>query len=220
MSENWKTDPGYDSVHARRFELSLDWISCLLPKGAHVLELGAPGTFTRLLREARPDVTIANRENDLRYPVRHDTPAEASSEIGRYDAVLCMEVLEHIHDQEAEKPTEWRATGTGYLLGYAHRMLKTGGFIFITTPNACGYHAIHNALTMQAPAVYRPHVREYAPQEVAAMVQSAGFTIERFATETCWAYGTLGDRTRLQSWTDSHYPSEHRGDDIFLIARK
>ena len=213
MSENWKTDPAYDKVHARRFALSLEWIKPLLRADSQVLELGGAGAFTKILRRDFPHAILIESNFDLRYPANTEF-------LEAVDSILCMEVLEHIHDQEADTPTEWRGTGTANLLAEAFAALKPGGFLFLTTPNVCSHHAIFNALTMAAPCVYRPHVREYAPSEVAAMLKAAGFTIERFETLNCWSYGTGGDRARLEKFTATYFPTEHRGDDIFVIARK
>jgi hypothetical protein len=214
MSENWNTDPDYRKVHAKRFELSLQWLMPIVTLDAKVLELGGNGAFTKMFRTPS-GCQIHPRESDLRY-----ADDNFKSWAGQYDGILCMEVLEHIHDQETQKPTEWRGTGTAEMLRFALEMLKPGGWLFLTTPNVCSHHAIFNALTMAAPAVYRPHVREYAPSEVVALLREAGFTIDRFETVNCWTYGTAGDRERLAAFTEEHFRTDHRGDDIFVIARK
>ena len=37
----------------------------------------------------------------------------------------------------------------------------------LTTPNASSLNVLHKVLMQQPPMVYRPHVREYAPHELA-----------------------------------------------------
>ena len=136
-----------------------------------------------------------------------------------------MEVFEHLHDLPPTSgiPTEWAGTGATSMLRTIRSMLKPGGLLFLTTPNACSLDVLHKVLTHQPPMVYRPHVREYAPHELAALVRDAGFESIEVTTHDCWdndcmpagmpaklrdAIGRLGFRT------------DARGQDIFLTARK
>lgn len=211
----WRNDPAYDQVHEKRFALSLEALKPYLSKTAKVLCLGEPGSFERDLMGAVD--SIKSIREDLRYPF-----AENKSYDDVFDIVLCMEVLEHIHDQDAQKPTEWRSTGTDNLLRESFRLLKPGGIFFLTTPNACSLNVIEKVLTMQAPMVYRPHVREYAPAEVDAMLKGHGFQIVSFETHDCWG-GGMGNFRRAVLQKVMHEgicASPHRGEDIFVIARK
>ncbi len=204
----------YDQIHAERYRLSLEALRPHLARGMRVLCLGDAGTFEKTIFDLTGDVLAYTY--DLRKPFSPQIGGES------IDLVLCMEVLEHVHDQEAEKPTEWRATGTRNLLAESFRLLKPGGLLFLTTPNACSLNALAKLLTMQPPMVFRPHVREYAPSELVAMVADAGFTIESVATHDCWGGGVDAHSAALiEELLARHaHASPHRGEDIFLKARK
>lgn len=215
-AQDWKNDEAnYNATHARRFELSRQALKPLLKHGERVLECGAPGKFSAdLAREFQ--VTVENTTGDLRYNLSLRKPAN------HFDAVLCMEVFEHLHDQEADTPTEWRATGTDNLLRETFRVLKPGGFLFLTTPNACSFNVLEKVLTMQPPMMYRPHVREYSPGEIDQALKAHGFRIESFTTHDCWGGGCSGVRRREFEalLARASCQSPHRGECIFVIARK
>ena len=216
----WRNDPAYDQVHEKRFALSLEALRPYLTKSTRVLCLGEPGSFE--MGHVLPLVGLLTSQiSDLRYSF--STPGIAQTDNDRdFDVILCMEVLEHIHDQDAQKPTEWRSTGTDNLLRESFRLLKPGGIFFLTTPNACSLNVLEKVLTMQAPMVYRPHVREYAPAEVDAMLKGHGFQIVSFETHDCWG-GGMGNFRRAVLQKVMHEgicASPHRGEDIFVIARK
>lgn len=210
----WRNDPDYDRVHEKRFALSLEALRPYLKPDSRVLCLGGVGSF-EATRVSPTVATLHEYAKDLRYAF---DPQLAEG----YDVILCMEVLEHIHDQDAQKPTEWRSTGTDNLLRESFRLLKPGGIFFLTTPNACSLNVLEKVLTMQPPMVYRPHVREYAPAEVDAMLKGHGFQIVSFETHDCWG-GGMGNfrRSVLEKvLKDGLAQSPHRGEDIFVIARK
>lgn len=206
----------YNSVHARRFALSLEWVLRLLPpNGGRVLELGGGGEFTRMLCDAMlPRVELVQSQGDLRSVRLPDDP---------FDLVLCMEVIEHIHDQaRAGIPTEWEGTGAAHLMGEIARVLRPGGALFLTTPNAASANVLHKVITGQAPMVYRPHVREYTCWEIDALVKAAGLRLERIETLEPWANSMpAGMRERIGAFLRSlGVDTEMRNEDIFAIARK
>lgn len=203
---------GYDDVHAKRFERSLQQIKEHLKPGARILELGGGGHFTEQLRAEGYDVTIS--QGDLRY---------ASLPVG-FDAALCMEVLEHIHDQESVIPTEWRGTGATHMLRQAHISLKPGGLLFITTPNADSINVINKVVHRQGPMVYRPHVREYSVKELMKVVFDAGFALKSYETWDPWhnSIDPAWEHAITKLLTDGLGASGavDRGEDIFLWAHK
>lgn len=203
----------YAAVHAKRFELSLQWIVPHLLSGADVYELGGATEFTGMLKAAA-DFAGAS-QHDLRY----DRPQIPD---GRFDVVLCMEVIEHIADKDGLH-TEWTGDGVDTMLREAFRILKPGGILFLTTPNAASITAIHHALRLAPPMIYRPHVREYAPYELDEIVRAAGFVIERRETLDVWRNAISPEHhRRISEFIDysGFYPRELRGEDIFMLARR
>jgi len=207
----------YEQVHAKRYSQSVEWVSAVAPNGARLYEMGGQGPFKDIIRHRRQDITIDASEGDLRRP--------SGIPECTYDGVLCMEVIEHIHDNEPEDggiPTEWRATGTDVVCAEAYRILKPGGFFFLTTPNAHSINVLHKVLTNQAPMVFRPHVREYTPYEIKQMGKKAGFVLKRFETIDVWNNSMQPHVKRriIQMIQNMAFPMAERGEDIFALFTK
>ena len=202
---------GYDDVHQKRFELSLSQIKYNVETGSHILELGGGGKFTDMLRAEGYKVSIPF--DDYRY-------AEFT---GAYDAVIAMEIVEHLHDQEANIPTEWRGTGLDHTLAQCKRATKPGGWFFCTTPNADSLNVINKVIHRQAPMVYRPHVREYTVHELVGAVRKANFEVTHVETYECWDNSMSPHMraviTRMLMDQLGPHGLDHRGEDIFLWAR-
>lgn len=203
---------GYDDVHAKRFELSLQTILANVTTGAKILELGGGGHFTEVLRSRGFDVTIPT--GDFRYEV---FPSG-------FDAALCMEVIEHIHDQEADIPTEWRGTGVDNMMSAMFQALRPGGFLLLTTPNADSLNVINKLIHRQGPMVYRPHVREYTVHELVGITRKVGFTVTLAETHECWDNSMSPEwRQKITRLIVDHYGMNgmiNRGEDIFVLAKK
>jgi SAM-dependent methyltransferase len=217
--------PTYEEVHAKRFALSLEWLRPLLgdditesPTGSkprHVLECGGESPFTRALRGWGVDVEGTT----------HDLRDESNGPADRWDGVLCMEVLEHINDRNPPAgriAAEWQGDGVRCLLAEIYRWLRPGGWLFLTTPNAASITVLHHAMGLRPPALFRPHVREYAPYELDELVRAAGFAIERRETIDVWRNAiSEADHQRIVRFlAGAGYSTELRGEDIFLLARK
>jgi SAM-dependent methyltransferase len=114
-----------------------------------------------------------------------------------------------------------------------HRILKPGGHLLLTTPNAASFRAISAILQGYHPGFFaayiRPtahgdvearHNREYAPQEVRALLENSGFTVLRLET------GEFRDEPHPEfAWVGyllRHYKleTELRGDGLFALGRK
>ena len=203
---------GYDDVHAKRFELSLRTVVDNVPAGASILELGGGGYFTEQLVAAGYKVTVP--QGDFRY-----TTFE-----GVYDAVLCMEVIEHIHDQEDKTPTEWRGTGADHMMSAMFKALRPGGFMLLTTPNADSLNVINKLIHRQGPMVYRPHVREYTVHELVEITRKAGFFVTLAETHECWDNSMTPEwRRKITRLITEHYGVSgmiNRGEDVFLLAKR
>jgi SAM-dependent methyltransferase len=182
----------YVGVHARRF---VETLRRLPPFPVHprVLELGAvPYSMTILLRRYRlaevdtysfyeveegPKTHVLESPDGLeRYrfeyrPINIERDPFPSAD-GSYDLVLCCEVLEHV------------LINPSHMFFEAHRALKPGGFLVVTTPNVARaqnikalaegrniYDAYHGN------GIYGRHNREYTAAEVRALLESCGFDL-------------------------------------------
>jgi len=185
----------YLDAHLRRLLVTQQMIPCS-SAGGRVLELGAaPYLMTLLLRHSgKVDLYTADYRGDdcsaefsvlLHNPVcgEHCTLLCQNFNVEKdrfpypdefFDGVLCCELLEHL----ASDPT--------HMLMEAHRVLKVGGWILITTPNVL---VLRNLTTLvikrtniYAPysgyGVYGRHNREWTLEEVVQLLTGCGFQIE------------------------------------------
>ena len=128
------------------------------------------------------------------------------------DGVLICEVLEHF------------TLDPLHCLIEANRILKVGGFIVLTTPNAASWFSVYRALNYEHPSrwpVYtlnpanrknHIHAREYLPSEVDLLLAGAGFdNIEIFTRD----YAVNAPHRPIEG-----FGTEHRGEGIFARAYK
>lgn len=134
---------------------------------------------------------------------------------GEFDAVLCCEILEHLH------------TDPMGLFAEMNRVLKPGGVLLLTTPNLASAHAVEETMRGASPYGYgkfelggKPtdrHNREYTAAEVARLAVAGGFAISQLRTfDFYWP----GKREVLRSLAVRGFPIAGRGDSTFLSARK
>lgn len=223
MNATKKSADDYATVHARRFELSLQWLKgtgLLFGPETAVLELGGESPFTPLLRDRYPGV---NLHTPYGYDLREVLPMELRDMSCRYDLVLAMELLEHISDPEHDGiHTEWTGIGARNLLKSCWSALKPGGWLFLTTPNPCSITALRYCLSLAPPMIYRPHFREYAPYELDELLRQTGFTIVSRETFDVWRNAiTPQEHKSISEMLAKHgFPTHLRGEDIFVLARR
>ena len=171
----------------------------LLPGKVSVLELGASPYFMTFLiqKYLGYEVTPANYFDDYGIPAKPgiqeqtvNSAAFHESHTFRYrlfnierdpfpypdasfDLVLCCEILEHL------------LMDPSHMLREAHRVLKPGGSIFLSTPNVCSLDNIRNLLrgrnlfhAYSGYGVYGRHNREYTKQELADLLKAHNFEPE------------------------------------------
>lgn len=211
----------YVETHATRFYETLRFLPNLLPN-ARILELGAiPYYFTILLarfRGVHADTLsffefekcdsathiVENAAAGERYEF-HYQPLNIETDVfpfadNSYDLVLCCEVLEHL------------LINPSHTLYEAHRVLRPGGHLLITTPNAVRWD---NLLAMirgtniydryHGNGIYGRHNREYSASEVGELLKANGYEIERLETISVY-------RKFLDMFAD-------RRDNIFALGR-
>ncbi|HKX26383.1 MAG TPA: methyltransferase domain-containing protein, partial [Blastocatellia bacterium] len=131
-----------------------------------------------------------------------------------FDAALCCELIEHL------------TTDPMHMLIELNRVLKWGGLLILTTPNISSAFSLGKALSGNSPYVYGEynpkspgyrHSREYAPGEIRAALNCAGFNVIRLYTKDLWC---RTDEPFLQWLDQTGVPRELRGDNIFAVGRK
>jgi SAM-dependent methyltransferase len=190
-----------DLNHVRRYALSLGWI----PEGEGRLldPASGAGHFTRVLAGQRRYAIETPAYFNL-----EKTPAPYPDDT--FEGVLLMEVLEHFTGDPM------------FALAELNRILKPGGFLFLTTPNLASWGALHHLIHHESPYLYGVftrnadtdrHNREYTVAEVGRLVTAAGFRVERL--EGVAAYPSHDAYPPIPG-----IPAENRGDTVFCLGRK
>jgi SAM-dependent methyltransferase len=229
----------YVARSSGRFAITAQLARGAIPGAGRVLELGAdPFVFTQVLVEQGVEPVLAGqprgvwtREPNGVEPVRlrwaqHDERLElhrfdAERDLWpfadeAFDVVVCMEVLEHL------------AYSPAHLLHEANRVLRDGGVLLLTTPNALAAETVSKVLRGQSfgecYSGYGPsdrHNREYTRAEVEAVLLAANFA-PRVEAHNIAGYEPR-DRFARVLRTAASAPlerlSRHR-DHLFALARK
>ncbi len=202
--------------HKYRYYLTLTWLETIIgaQKGMVALEMGGEGLSSDLLRAHFPQVTWKVTQGDLRYPWS-DVPAES------VDLIVSMEVLEHLSDLPDGINHGFFRTGLKATLKESCRVLKPGGMMMITTPNAGSIIHLESSLAGLRPWFYVHHIREYAIQELLDELSEAGFVIHRWKAVHCLSSDLFPNHVRaFQMLVDYQQPTANRGDDLFIVAGK
>ncbi len=210
----------YIQFHAKRYAESLKYIEPLLPSVTKALELGEPGPFTYLVEHFFSGISIDYVNEDLRYFISKDS--------NQYDLILNMEVIEHIKDQKESILTEVDFSGLKQFIRECHRVLKPGGKMFVTTPNAGSYNNLNLLFNHEPGWMWRNHFREFQPKELSNFLAEGGFTITQLSTLCVWPQRNDHRYTQIIKLLDSlkkrmGFSSSRqflRGDEIFLICEK
>jgi len=196
----------YDVV---RLAKTLEWLQELSPRGLNILELGGYGVASYVIEQRFPQNRYVRTTTDL----RKDLPFAD----GSFDVVLNMEVIEHVADLEYAHATI--LSGVLHCLGEVRRLLKVGGFMLLTTPNACSLLVLDRALRLEPPWQYPFHFREFTPTEIQILVEQAGLHVRRFRTEYVWS-SPEQTQSLFEFLRSDNRDVDNRGDDMFLLAQK
>lgn len=202
----------YHDVHSDRYAITLKALSKInLPSGAKILELAASpygmsaylcsvfggdltlATYADPKIERHVNIDVGDKSFILReygFNVEQDIwPFDVDS----FDLVIACEIVEHL------------AMDPMALFAGANRVLKPGGYFFVSTPNAA---SIQNFLKLGSfmPAglaqqfrrpfsmarLYERHSREYSPFTIGEMCGAAGFEIALMETDSAFPVTDCG----------------------------
>lgn len=139
-----------------------------------------------------------------------------------FDTVLCCELVEHLREDPM------------HMMQEVNRILKPGGHLVLTTPNICSLRAIAAILEGYHPGFFpayiRPakegeepdarHNREYAPREVAMLLEDSGFEVTRLETAPFRAEPQPTLRWVAMLLERYSLAADLREDGIYAVGRK
>jgi SAM-dependent methyltransferase len=152
--------------------------------GHRVLELGSDKPFiTHFLRQVHAPSAFETVSIDIPYSPYPITRIDIESAVfpfgdGHFSDVIFTEVIEHLFRDPAWTVCE------------LNRVLETGGRLFLTTPNACGYDAVVNLLNQSNPnarsqffaSIESGHPHLWTAQECRTLLEAHGFVVDRLDT--------------------------------------
>lgn len=162
-----------NDVHYTRWVESWRWIASQ-QQFTRIIDMGGESPFSTAMRKAYPNIVYdTTGERDLRYPI--DIP-------GPYDLCLCMEVLEHLRDQDMHID-EWRADGVVTCLKECARLAPV---VFITTPNLACWHGLRALMNHYNPYMYAPHTYEMTRGMLNRHCTAAGLKFTKYEAIDVW----------------------------------
>ncbi|GJD54668.1 class I SAM-dependent methyltransferase [Methylobacterium dankookense] len=172
----------YDNFHGERFRTTVAIYWDYVKKCSEIIELGGLSRIGKFF-EQEFNANFSSYENDLRKPF--ELPSES------YDCVLCLEVIEHLKDAPAsetdiERIGHFNYSGILNAFDEAYRILRPGGVLVLTTPNANSLGTIIRTAWGAPSFLYELHVRELSAEQVKNFALSAGFQMEMFETFECY----------------------------------
>ena len=139
---------------------------------------------------------------------------------GHFRTVLCCELIEHL------------STDPMHMMAEINRILVPGGSVVLSTSNITSLRSVHAVLHGYHPGVFHTyikpdeegkvdprHSREYAPREIARLMEAAGFEVELLET------GNYSKPEPYFPWVQQMLQKllcsvELRGEVIYCRARK
>jgi len=181
-------------------------------KIAETGELSGVSKF--LLNQGYDVVALAG---DFRYGIEYPSNS--------LDLLISLEVLEHIKDHDPKHFDElvnFNFSGVETFIAEMWRCVRPGGLVVLTTPNACSLLNLLHLLEYEAPMMFWPHVKEYAPSEVIQKFENRGFNTRFWETffglfhlDKAWRAQLLAELFTARAVSD-----EHRGDIAFYVFEK
>lgn len=204
--------PRYCRQHRKRFVADLELVERHALPGARILEYGAvPLVMTTVLAslgyevravDVKPERFAASIQGLGLDVVRCDVETEALPfDAESFDVVLFNEIFEHLRIDPI------------FTLREAHRVLKPGGCLLLSTPNLRSFRGIRNLVFRnQGHAVsagvydqyakleslgHMGHVREYTTREVTDFLVRIGWRVEKIVFRGGYGKGLVGAAERL-----------------------
>lgn len=152
--------------------------------GKNVVELGSDKPFiTHCLKMIHADSTFHTISMDIPHSPYPILRVDIESEVFPFqdesvDDVIFTEVLEHLF-----RDPSWAVF-------QMNRVLKPGGTLFLTTPNACGYDVLQNIIQQKNPnernqfyaRMESGHPHLWTAHELTLLLESHGFSIKEITT--------------------------------------
>lgn len=218
-NQNYKK---YYDVHFYRYLNSYIYLNenNLLNKNYKILEIGSKTLFADLIKRFNQKIQIdSTHPNDLIYPF-------ADKMKDKYDIILCMEVIEHIKDQESDELKDkvlFNESGINNLLSECNKLLKKDGKIFITTPNVNSYRSIVNLLYSGHPYNFKPHVRELSISDLKRLLKNNNLITENIKFIDSWK-DSMPNKNIIKiidkALEKLKIKNIKREDNIFILAKK
>jgi glycosyltransferase involved in cell wall biosynthesis/SAM-dependent methyltransferase len=139
-----------------------------------------------------------------------------------FTTVLCCELLEHLTADPMAMMAE------------INRVLKPGGHLVLTTPNVASLRAISAILDGYHPGFFPAYIsppsdgvepearhnREYAPREIAVLLQDSGFEVTLLETGPFREEPKPEHQWVIHLLQRYHAAQDLRGDGIYAVGRK
>lgn len=224
-------EDSYHQGHSRRMARTLEVLLEQNPQGK-ILEIGTTGLIPLALKKLKPEVTVFGTDFNLEKPpmgvekytfkdqsidvqvVRVNIEEDGLKFIDEYfDVVLLCEVIEHMERDPMA------------MLSQVNRVLKTGGVLILTTPNAVSSHSISKILNGYEPYFYMQyrhdgsmyrHNYEYSIHSLTAVLNGAGFD-GKIWTEDCFEDPIVSIPLMLEQLG---YKPQNYGDNLFACMKK
>ncbi|WP_255100531.1 methyltransferase domain-containing protein [Synechococcus sp. L2F] len=211
-----KQDRDYVNLHFERLWHAMNALADLSPSGGRLIDFSARSHFSDAMGKLLPDVEQTG-VNGVNYEL--DDYAHLYGE-SSFDICLNMEVLEHLIFDPA------------HMVWSMNRMLKTGGLLFLSTPNAVAMTNALHWMNGDSPTLwnqvipgkpyYERHNRDWTPSEVVRLLEENGFTVLNVYTRDFYSssHELLPQHSRDISYLQSHARHTYFGDTICVLASK
>jgi SAM-dependent methyltransferase len=223
IQEHLQTHPpsagqrSYIEMHRTRLLDTLNLVQRVLPAGGSVLDYSAVDFFSHAMRRLLPGVRLRNL-GGVNFEL--DDYAERFG-VGQHDLCLNTEVLEHLIFDPAQ------------MVHSINRMLRPGGHLVLSTPNAIAVGNAVRCLTGNPPTLwnqinavsrqyYDRHNRDWTPFEVTRLLEEHGFEVLSLHTRDYYmdTRRVLTQHPRLHELALQQATHAYHGDTQLVLARK